>query len=208
MYVCVHAQGVSVGADVSSAGEVVFSTGMVGYPESLTDPSFSGQFINMTYPMIGNYGVPGSTDMSRLDEFGLTERMESDQIHAGGLIMQNYSSHSSHWESERTLSQWLKDEGIPAISGVDTRAITKKLRVEGSMLGKIEVEGSPTVDFVNPNEKHLVEKVCRLKPGESRIFGEGNEVNLLALDCGIKNSIIRRLVEKGACVKFQVACNR
>jgi carbamoyl-phosphate synthase (ammonia) len=191
-----------VGADTSSAGEVVFTTGMVGYPESLTDPSFTGQFINMTYPMIGNYGVPGSTDMARLDEHGLTERMESDRIHAAGMIMQDYSCHSSHWESERTLSQWLKAEGIPAISGVDTRAITKKLRGEGSMLGKIEVEGGGAVEFYDPNVENLVAKVCSLESGEERIFGAGNPVNILALDCGIKYSIIRRLVEKGACVKL------
>ena len=116
-------EGVSVGADVSSSGEVVFTTGMVGYPESLTDPSFKGQFITMTYPMIGNYGVPAGG--GKLDEFGLTARLESDQIHAAGMVMQEYSVHSSHWESERTLSEWLKDEGIPAISGIDSTTFRK-----------------------------------------------------------------------------------
>eukprot|EP00937_MAST-01D_sp_MAST-1D-sp2_P003269 g3269.t1 len=190
-------EGLSVGADVSKSGEVVFTTGMVGYPESLTDPSFTGQFINMTYPMIGNYGVPGGA--GKLDEYGLAERMESYQIHAAGMVMQDYSVHSSHWESTRTLREWLREEGVPAISGIDTRALTKKLRVEGSMLGKIEVEGAGTVEFDDPNLRNLVAEVSCSEP---RIFGEGNPIKVLAMDCGIKYSIIRRLVAKGAEVKL------
>ena len=117
--------GESFGADVFSSGEVVFNTGMVGYPESLTDPSYYGQILVLTYPIIGNYGVPPK------------EYFESDKIRVKGLVVQNYSSQPSHFESLKTLGDWLKEEGVPAISGIDTRALTLKLREHGVMLGSI-----------------------------------------------------------------------
>ena len=125
--------GESFGADQSTSlgdeptsGEVVFNTGMVGYPESLTDPSYFGQILVLTYPLVGNYGVPKK------------EFWESAKIQVKALIVQNYIDNPSHFESERTLSEWLKAEGIPAIYGVDTRQLTRKLREHGVMLGKIE----------------------------------------------------------------------
>src|SRR3970040_2400967 len=110
-------EGTSFGFAKGTTGEVVFNTGMVGYPESLTDPSYFGQILVLTYPLVGNYGVPDQ------------RFWESKRIQVKGLIVQNYIDHPSHFESQRTLSQWLKQEGIPALQGIDTRALTIKLRV-------------------------------------------------------------------------------
>ena len=118
--------GQSFGKEVNTSGEVVFSTGMVGYPESLTDPSYFGQILVSTYPIAGNYGVPKS------------EFWESNKIQAKALIVQNYIDLPSHFESEKTLGNWLKEEGVPALSGIDTRMLTRKLREHGVMLGKLE----------------------------------------------------------------------
>ena len=109
----------------STSGEVVFNTGMVGYPESLTDPSYYGQILVLTYPLQGNYGVPNQ------------EYWESKKIQVKALIVQNYIDHPSHFESKRTLSHWLKEENIPALFGVDIRQLTRKLREHGVMLGKL-----------------------------------------------------------------------
>jgi carbamoyl-phosphate synthase small subunit len=109
---------------------------MVGYPEALTDPSYRGQILVLTYPLIGNYGVP---DESIKDEYGLPKFFESSEIHIAGLIVSSYSWHHSHWAAHKSLSKWLTDNNIPAIYGVDTRALTKKLRDNGSLLGRIEV---------------------------------------------------------------------
>jgi len=118
------------------AGEVVFNTGMVGYPEALTDPSYRGQILVLTYPLIGNYGVP---DESIKDNLGLPMYFESSSIHISGLIVSEYSWEHSHWAAHKSLSDWLKQYNIPAMYGVDTRALTKKLREHGSMLGRIMV---------------------------------------------------------------------
>ncbi|CAM9323832.1 unnamed protein product [Hapterophycus canaliculatus] len=186
-------KGYSFGAHESVAGEVVFSTGMVGYAESLTDPSYKGQMLTLTYPMIGNYGVP---DRSLRDKFGLSKHFESDKIHAAALLVQDYSHHYSHWEAKSSLGDWLKEEGIPAIGGIDTRLLTKKIRDKGVMLGKLEVEGGGEVAaFSDPNERNLVAEVSITVP---RVYGEGNPIKVLAVDCGVKNNIIRMLCKKGA----------
>ncbi len=116
---------------------MVFNTGMVGYPEALTDPSYKGQILVLTFPMIGNYGVP---DRSVMDEWGLPKFFESDTIQVSGLIVADYSVEPSHWNSKSTLSSWLKEHNIPALYGIDTRMLTKKLRSYGATLGKIEFE--------------------------------------------------------------------
>ncbi|CAH0478429.1 unnamed protein product [Peronospora belbahrii] len=190
---CFH--GISFGAKKSMAGEVVFTTGMVGYPEALTDPSFKGQLLNMTFPMIGNYGVP---DTKILDEFGLHKNIESDRIHAAGMIVQDYSSHYSHWNAAQSLSEWLESEGIPGITGVDTRAITKKIRANGAMAGRIIVEGSAPPKLIDVNENNLAALVSTK---EIITYGKGNPIKILAIDCGIKHNIIRELVKRGAEVK-------
>src|SRR3989338_8733010 len=127
-------EGFSFGAEKSVSGEVVFSTGMVGYPESLTDPSYKGQILALTYPLIGNYGVPGKEK-----EHGLVKNFESEKIQVTALIVSDYSSEHNHWNAKKSLAEWLKEENIPAIYGVDTRRLTKALREKGAMLGKIVI---------------------------------------------------------------------
>jgi carbamoyl-phosphate synthase small subunit len=127
--------GYSFGANVPMTGEVVFNTGMVGYPEALTDPSYRGQILVLTFPLVGNYGVP---DPDVKDAYGLPKFFESDKIQVSGLIVADYSASYSHWNAKMSLGAWLKKHSIPALSGIDTRLLTKKLRDEGSTLGKIE----------------------------------------------------------------------
>jgi len=188
--------GRSFGSHEAVEGEVVFSTGMVGYPESLTDPSYQGQILSLTTPMVGNYGVPSRQAM---DEFGLPEFFESKKIHASGLIVQDYSHHYSHWNAASSLGDWLKEEGIPAITDIDTRMLTKKIRDKGAMKGRIEIDLSkPAPDFTkmaDPNSRHLVNEVS-IK--EIVTYGKGNPVKVIAVDCGMKNNIIRELVKRGA----------
>ncbi|CAM9480100.1 unnamed protein product, partial [Choristocarpus tenellus] len=126
--------GFSFGAPVSMAGEVVFNTGMVGYPEALTDPSYRGQILVLTYPLIGNYGVPNEDDK---DSMGLPAHFESSEIHINGLVVYSASAEHSHWNSFQSLGDWLKKHNVPAIYGLDTRALTKRIRKHGAVLGKI-----------------------------------------------------------------------
>jgi len=127
--------GTSFGSPVSVSGEVVFNTAMTGYPESLTDPSYKGQILVLTYPLIGNYGVPPETIENELFKF-----FESYTMHISGLIISDYSETYSHWNASKSLGDWLKEHNIPAISGIDTRALTKILREKGTMLGKIVIK--------------------------------------------------------------------
>ncbi|SPQ95869.1 Carbamoyl-phosphate synthase (glutamine-hydrolyzing) [Plasmodiophora brassicae] len=177
--------GISFGADVSIAGEVVFTTGMVGYPETLTDLSYKGQILVLTYPLVGNYGVP-SEDV--LDDWGLPKFFESDSISIAALIVTCYSHEYSHWNASSSLSAWLKKHNVPAICGVDTRALTKRLRDQGSMLGKVVINGSD-VEFHDPNQRNLIAEVSRKVP---QVFGNG-PTRIVAVDLGIKNNIIRCL---------------
>lgn len=128
-------EGYSFGAGVDTDGELVFSTGMTGYVESLTDPSYKNQILVLTYPLIGNYGVPSFEQ----DELKLLKYFESEKIHANGLIVGEYCENYSHWNAVKSLSDWLKEENIPAISGIDTRRLTKILREKGSMLAKVNL---------------------------------------------------------------------
>ena len=168
---------------------------MVGYPESLTDPSYQGQILTLTQPMVGNYGVPDRTVM---DEYGLPKFFESTKIHATGLLVQNYSHHYSHWNAASSLGDWLKEEGIPALSGIDTRLLTQKIREKGAMLGRIEVDlNAPPPDFSkmqDPNSRHLVGEVSIKEP---KVDGAGNPTKVLAVDCGMKFNIIRQLCKRG-----------
>jgi len=130
-------RGYSFGANTDVSGEVVFNTGMVGYPEALTDPSYRGQILVLTYPLIGNYGVPDDTCCD--DGHGLPKYFESSQIHISGLVVSSYSWQHSHWAAQKSLSKWLTDNNVPALYGVDTRELTKQLREHGSILGRILV---------------------------------------------------------------------
>jgi carbamoyl-phosphate synthase small subunit len=178
--------GFSFGSDCSVSGEVVFNTGMVGYYESLTDPSYKGQILVFTYPLIGNYGVPGDEK-----ENGLYKHFESDRIHISALIVSDYSFYHNHWNAQRSLSDWLKEQGVPALYGIDTRALTKRLREKGTMLGKIVFEED--VDFYDPNKENLVKKVSIKEPA---LYNEGGSKKIVVVDCGVKFNIIRSLIRR------------
>lgn len=186
-------KGRAFGAKRSSAGEVVFNTGMVGYVESLTDPSYRGQILVSTYPLVGNYGVPREDAHG---PYGLSLTRESYAIHAKGLVVADYSESYSHWNAEQSLSDWLEEEGIVGITGIDTRALTQRLRERGSMLGRIEVEGSEELEFDDPNQRNLVEEVSIAERG---VFGSGDK-KILLIDTGAKYNIIRSLAQRGATV--------
>ena len=180
--------GKSFGYEKSVAGEVVFYTAMTGYPESLTDPSYTGQILVSTYPLIGNYGVP--TD---LQQYGIHRFYESNKIHITGLIISDYSFEYSHWNAMLSLGDWLKSQNVPGLYDIDTRALTKILREKGSMLGKIEFE-SDEIPFFDPNQVNLVEIAST---NEVTTYGDGNE-HVVLVDCGVKNNIIRCLLDRGA----------
>lgn len=186
--------GYSFGKYISSAGEVVFNTGMTGYPESLTDPSYRGQILVLTYPLIGNYGVPNKEK----DENNILKNFESDSIHIKGLIVSNYSHEHSHWNAEKSLSDWLKEHNVPGIFGIDTRALTKKLREKGVCLGKIvpENENPKNITFDNPDERDLVAEVSTK---EKIKYGKG-KTKIVLLDMGAKENIISELVKRNTTV--------
>ncbi|MCH8942551.1 MAG: glutamine-hydrolyzing carbamoyl-phosphate synthase small subunit [Bacteroidetes bacterium] len=191
--------GKSFGYETNTNGEVVFNTGMVGYPETLTDPSYSGQILTMTYPLIGNYGVPG-----KKKENGLLKYFESDNIHCRGLIVSEYSKNYSHWNAERSLSDWLKEEKIPGIYGIDTRKLTKILREKGSMLGKIIFQNE-NIDFYDPNNADIVKEVS-IK--ESITYNDSGDKKIILIDCGTKYNIIRSLLKRNMCViRVPYDCN-
>ena len=165
----------------------MFNTGMTGYPESLTDPSYRGQLIALTYPLIGNYGVPAERRESFLSVF-----FESDRIQASGLIVSSYIDEYSHWNAAESLSRWMDREGVPGLAGVDTRALTRRLREAGTMKGKI-VSGRRDVGFIDPNERNLAAEVSTGEP----VVYEGGEKRIVLVDCGVKNNIIRAFLERG-----------
>jgi len=200
--------GFSFGAPTSIAGEVCFNTGMVGYPESLSDPSYRGQILVLTFPLVGNYGVPADEK----DSLGLAKYFESDNVHVKAVVVSDYSFISSHYTATRTLAAWLKEKGVPGIYGVDTRAVTKLVRDRGATLGKVIIQGSTpaaSLPFDNPNSRNLSVEVCRKEktvfnppagpaPGAdlevNAQMPSGAPVHILAVDCGMKNNIVRYLV--------------
>lgn len=182
--------GKSFGYEGSIAGEVVFNTAMTGYPESLTDPSYKGQVLVLTYPLVGNYGVPREDTEDELFKF-----FESDRLHISALVISDYSDEYSHWNAEQSLGDWLKQHKIPGIFDVDTRMITKLLREKGSMLGKVVFEDIEPESY-DPNLENLVAQVS---VGEKKIYGNG-KYRILLLDCGVKYNIIRYLLERDTTV--------
>ena len=168
------------------SGEVVFNTGMVGYPESLTDSSYRGQILTLTYPLIGNYGVPGEDE-----EDNLLKYFESDKIQVQGLIVTNYSENYSHWNAKKSLSEWMREYSIPGIYGIDTRELTKKLREKGTMLGKI-IYNKENIKFEDRNKRHLVAEVSINEPLE---YKRGLR-RVIVIDCGVKNNIIRAFLKR------------
>jgi carbamoyl-phosphate synthase small subunit len=186
-------EGVAFGASGAVAGEVVFNTGMVGYPESLTDPSYAGEILVLTYPLVGNYGVPAF----ERDAFGLPHGFESERIQAAGLVVWEHSERYSHARAARSLDDWLRSEGIPALAGVDTRAVTKLLRSHGTMLGALEpTDADGSLPLSDPNATDLVATVT--VPELTRYdSGAAGAPNVVLLDCGAKASIVRSLLARG-----------
>lgn len=183
-------EGKSFGYEKSTSGEVVFNTAMTGYPESLTDPSYKGQILTLTYPLIGNYGVPGEAKEEDLYKF-----YESYALHIQALIISDYTEEYSHWNAKKSLGDWLKEYEIPGIYGIDTRALTKILREKGTMLGKI-IYDNQDVELYDPNKENLVAQVSTK---ERRVFGNG-QYKILLIDCGVKYNIIRNLINRDATV--------
>jgi carbamoyl-phosphate synthase small subunit len=170
------------------AGEVVFNTGMVGYVESLTDPSYRGQVLVLTYPLVGNYGVPDGGP----DGTGLPRGFESERIQVSGLIVSNLSWDYSHHDAAQSLSDWLKSEGVPGLTGVDTRALTKRLRARGVMPGRLVSD--KLLEFEDPNERDLASEV---RPDEAVIVNPGAGPRVAVVDAGVKLSIVRGMVSRG-----------
>ena len=184
--------GESFGYEQPVAGEVVFNTAMMGYPESLTDPSYAGQLLVLTYPLVGNYGVPPFTVGSN----GLPDFMESDRIYAQALIVSDYSERYCHWNAVESLSDWLKREHVPGITGIDTRQLTKVLREHGVMMGKIVFDGTESSE-VAVEDYGSVNWVSRVSCKDVVRYNEGAGRRVVLVDCGVKANIIRCLVNRG-----------
>ena len=183
--------GKSFGYDAPVAGEVVFNTAMMGYPESLTDPSYAGQLMTLTYPLVGNYGVPPFS----IEENKLATFMESDKIYASAIIVADYSEQYSHWNAVESLADWLKREHVPGITGIDTRQLTKVLREHGVMMGKIIFDDEP--DNIHSAEYEGVNWVDRVSCKEIIRYNEGAGKKVVLVDCGVKNNRIRCLINRG-----------
>ena len=180
-------------------GEVVFTTGMVGYPESLTDPSFRGQILTFTYPLIGNYGVPST---SARDGWGLPRYLESTELQIRGLVVRGLTA-PSHWQSRRRIEDWLEESKVPGIAGVDTRRLTEHLRTEGVVRGALHV------GKVSPSDAELAQRIRRapayanedymaqVSVRRPTVYGEPSAPLVAVLDCGVKASIVRALLHRG-----------
>ena len=181
-------EGEGFGRCASVSGEIVFNTGMVGYAESMTDPSYLGQILTFTYPLVGNYGVPSDEEKD-----GMAKFFESDRIHVKGVVVNTLSEKFSHWNSTRGLDGWMKERGVPGLTGVDTRRLTKKLRDGSPMLAKIVFDNVET-PFADPNLSNLVARVSIAEP----VFHPGTgEKRVVLIDCGSKYGIVRKLLERG-----------
>jgi len=176
--------GNTFGFEGSVAGEVVFNTAMTGYPESLTDPSYCGQILVLTYPLIGNYGVPPFDCDNSIFRF-----FESEKIHIKALVISDYSFENSHWNAKASLSDWLKNNKIPGLFNIDTRKLTKIIREKGAMTGKI-VYHNEDIALSDPNTENIVKSVSTKTV---KTYGNGL-YKIILVDCGVKNNIIRRLL--------------
>ena len=191
-------EGEGIGAPTRRVGEVVFTTGMVGYPESLTDPSFRGQILTFTYPLIGNYGVPPTTAR---DDWGLPRFLESNELQIRGMVVRGLTA-PSHWQSRRRVEDWLRESGIPGIAGVDTRRLTERLRAQGVIRGALYVGGS------TPTDEELSEKIrkapeyadedymAQVSVNRASVLGDPSAPLVALLDCGVKASIVRALLRR------------
>lgn len=183
--------GKSFGYEKPVAGEVVFNTAMTGYPESLTDPSYAGQLMTLTYPLVGNYGVPPFT----VEENRLATFMESDRIYASAIIVSDYINSYSHWNAAESLADWLRRERVPGITGIDTRELTKVLREHGVMMGKILFDDEP--DNIPAAQYEGVNYVAQVSCKEIIRYNDGAGKKVVLVDCGVKHNIIRCLLRRG-----------
>ena len=190
-------EGNSFGYHKSIAGEVVFNTGMVGYPETLTDPSYKGQILVMTYPLVGNYGIPEMLMINdeALQWHNIPKNFESDKIQIEALIISEESESYSHYDAVESLSSWLKKFKVPGLSGIDTRRLTKILRERGTMLGKIEIAGD-NIEFYNPDVDDLISLVT---VPQMEKHGTGKK-RIMLVDCGCKKSILTNLLKRNVSV--------
>ncbi|GAV55210.1 hypothetical protein ZYGR_0AS05340 [Zygosaccharomyces rouxii] len=186
-------KGTSFGAEKAVAGEAVFTTSLVGYPESMSDPSYTGQILVFTQPLIGNYGVPST---KARDQFNLLRFFESPHAHVVGIIVAEYAYEHSHWTAVESLGSWCKREGVAAVTGVDTREVVQYLREQGSSLGRITIQGQKDADWIDPMGVNLVAKVTTKQPYYVRSAEPRCDVALI--DCGVKENIVRCLVARGA----------
>ncbi len=178
------------GHPAAAAGDLVFNTGMTGYPETFTDPSYTGQIVVLTYPLIGNYGVPAIGLHDNLS-FGA----ESDRAHVRGVVVADYSAQFSHWEANQSLGTWLAEQQVVGLTGIDTRAVTKRLRDHGTLAARIVVNDCPP-EFENPDATNLVARVSIDHPTE---YPAGPK-RVLLIDCGCKSNIIRSLLNRNVTV--------
>ena len=190
--------GMSFGAKTNISGEAVFTTSLVGYPESMTDPSYRGQILVFTQPLIGNYGIPSAAR----DEYGLLKYFESPNIQACGIVVADVALQYSHWTAVESLAEWCAREGVPAISGVDTRAIVTYLREQGSSLGKITIGEEYDADedeaYEDPASINLVKKVSTKSP--FHVPSPNGTAHIALIDCGVKENIMRSIISRGASV--------
>ena len=190
-------KGKSFGYEQPVAGEVVFNTAMMGYPESLTDPSYAGQLMVLTFPLVGNYGVPKFS----FEDNGLPTFMESDKIYASAIIVSDYSATGySHWNANESLADWLKREKVPGITGIDTRALTKVLREHGVMMGKLVFDGAEnngSAADLSAEDYGSINWVARVSCKDIIRYNEGVGKKVVLVDCGVKANIIRCLIRRG-----------
>ena len=184
-------EGESFGCEKPVTGEVVFNTAMTGYPESLTDPSYAGQLMVLTYPLVGNYGVPSFST----EENGLPTYMESGRIHAEALIVSDYSETFSHWNARESLGDWLKREQVPGLTGIDTRRLTKVLREHGVMMGKVVFDAQEE-SFCKYPDYAQVNYVDQVSCKEIIRYNEGAGKKVVLIDCGVKANILRLLLKR------------
>jgi carbamoyl-phosphate synthase small subunit len=188
--------GNGFGASKTVAGEVVFNTGMSGYIETLTDPSYRGQILVLTYPLIGNYGVPGDREPGSIHR-----PFESSTIQVQGLVVQHYVDAYSHYRASRSLDQWLKDCDVPAVTGIDTRALTQKLREFGTMRGWLVNPGVELEEAkANAAMIDMRSDVFRLVAPDDIVRHDGGDVTILLIDIGAKDNIVRSMLDRGASV--------
>lgn len=188
-------QGESFGADTAVSGEVVFNTGMAGYVETLTDPSYKGQILVMTYPSIGNYGVPPDRCAHAIEG-----PFESSRIQVQGLVVQTYSTDFSHHTAARSLGDWLRSQGVPAIHGVDTRFLTRHLRNSGTMPGMLLQDSGQYADPAHARAVEMHDEVFRLVAPQATKRFAGGDRTVLLVDVGAKDNIVRSLLDRGVSV--------